>query len=79
MKATGFLQVVADRRPDGRARSLSLARVTQRAPRDPLPGALVVKVSLDIPDELAHVQTVEAAAKAGMLTLVIVPDEEEES
>jgi hypothetical protein len=76
MKATGYLQVTADRRSDGRARALSIARVTQRAPRDPLPGALVVRVELDIPDELAHVQTVEAAAKAGMLTLVIAPEEE---
>jgi hypothetical protein len=76
MKAHGYLQIVADRRSDGRARSLAIKRVTARSPRDPLPGALIVRVSIDVPDELTHVQSVEAAAKAGMLTLVLEPGDE---
>lgn len=75
MKAHGYLQIVPDRRSDGKARSLSIQRVTQRHPRDPLPGAIVVGVSIDIPEEVASAQTVEAVAAAGALSVVIEPEE----
>lgn len=75
MQARGFAQVIIDRTQAGRARSASIKRVTSRYPRDPLPGALVVALAIDIPEALANVQTVEAAAKAGMLTLVLEPEE----
>jgi hypothetical protein len=71
VKASGFIQIVPKRNTQGRATALHIARVTSRSPRDPLPGAIVVRVSIDVPEELANVQTVEAASKAGMLTLVL--------
>jgi hypothetical protein len=74
MKATGYLQIVPERRPDGRVRSLGIARVTNRCPRSPLPGAIVIRVSIDVPEALANVQTVEAAAEAGMLTIALGSD-----
>lgn len=75
MKARGFLQIVPERNSQGRARSLSIQRITQRAPRDPLPGAIIVEVGIDIPDEIASVQTVSAAVKAGACMIVIGPPE----
>lgn len=71
MKATGYLQIVPERTAAGRARSLSIQRVSQRVPRSPLPGAIIVQVSLDIPDDIAHVQTIEAAVAAGAATIVL--------
>jgi hypothetical protein len=71
MKAIGFVQVIPERTPSGVARRASIARVTSKCPRQPLPGALIVRVVLDIPDELANVQTAEAAVAAGMLTLTL--------
>lgn len=71
MKANGYLQIVPERTATGRARSLSIQRVSQRVPRSPLPGAIIVQVSLDIPDDIAHVQTVEAAVSAGAATIVL--------
>lgn len=76
MKAYGYVQVTADRRKDGAARSLRLARVTAGVPRDPLPGALVLKVAVDVPDEWANIQTVEAAASAGLAAIVLEPYED---
>jgi hypothetical protein len=76
VKARGFLQIVPERRADGVARELRIMRVTKRSPLDPLPGAIIVKVCIDVPDELANVQTVEVAAKAGMLTLVLEAEPE---
>lgn len=75
MRAYGYLQVTAERRADGQARGLRIARVTAGVPRDPLPGALIVKVALDVPDEWANIQTVEAAADIGLATLVLEPYE----
>lgn len=76
MKAQGFIQVVPERNALGRAKSLTIKRVTSRYPRDPLAGAIVMRVAVEIPEELANVQTVEAAASAGMLTLVLEPEPE---
>lgn len=76
MKASGFVQVVPERRGDGRARPHAhIARVTGKFPRVPLPGAIVVKVVLDIPDVIADAQTVEAAIEAGATTIVFEPEE----
>lgn len=71
MKATGFLQIVPERGPSGRARALTIANVTGRYPRKPLPGAIILKAEIDIPDALAHAQTIEAAAEAGACTIVL--------
>ncbi len=77
MIARGFIQIVPDRSPSGRARGLSIQRVTRRHPRDPLPGAIVMEVAVSVPDAIANVQTVEATAEAGMLTWVPPePDED---
>jgi hypothetical protein len=77
VKANGFLQVIPERDVAGRALRFTFGPVTQRYPRVPLAGALVVRVSLDIPEELANVQTVEAAVEAGMTTLVLHNYDEE--
>lgn len=75
MKARGYLQIIPTRTTKGQARFLTIKRVTQTHPRDPLPGAIIVGVSIEIPDEVAHAQTVEAVAKAGALAVVIEPEE----
>lgn len=57
MKATGYVQLIADKTDyAGRPTSLKMARVGKRYPADPLPGAIIVKLSVDVPDELLNLQ-----------------------
>jgi len=57
MRAAGYVQIVADTiTMDNKPRSLKIARVTKTYPRDPLPGAIVVKLSVEVPDELLSLQ-----------------------
>jgi len=76
MKAYGFIQIVPERHPDGSVRRLKMERVSSRYPQSPLPGAITVRVALDVPDEIASVQTVEAAVEAGcvVVTLPLIED-----
>lgn len=76
MKAHGFVQIVPERTPSGGVRRLTMARVSSKFPRQPLPGSITVRVVLDIPDEIASVQTAEAAVKAGAVTITIPVMEE---
>ena len=71
MKAHGFVQIIPERHPDGSIRRLSMQRVSQRYPRDPLPGSITVRLVLDIPDEIASVQTAEAAIEAGCVVVTL--------
>lgn len=75
MKAHGFLQIIPERDSQGRTRSLKPERITQKYPYSPLPGAIVVKIAVDIPDEIAAVQTAEAAIEAGVVTMWFEPTE----
>lgn len=79
MKAHGFLQIIPDRDSTGRARALKIERVTGKYPYSPLPGAIVVKVNVEIPDDVANVQTAEAAIEAGVVTMWFEPVEQEAS
>lgn len=50
MKATAYLQVVVDRTTyDGRPYSLKVGRTTAKKPGAPLPNAVVVKFTVDVP------------------------------
>lgn len=73
MRAHGYVQIIPERTPGGQARSLTIQRVTQRYPTVPLPGAIIVEVLIDVPDEIASVQTAEAALEVGVATVVLEP------
>ena len=76
MKAAAFAQILVDRNSLGKARGAHIAKVTQKFPNTPLSGALVVKLEVEIPDNIANIQTYEAAVKAGAVTFV-VPEPED--
>lgn len=50
MKTTCFLQVEPTFFNSGTVREISVARVTQKRPKQPLPGSVVVKLTVDIAD-----------------------------
>lgn len=57
MKATGYVQLTADDVDyHGLPTRLKMARVSKRYPRDPLPGAIIVRLSIEVPDELLRMQ-----------------------
>ena len=76
MRATAFAQILVERNSLGQARGAHIAKVTQKFPHTPLSGAFVVKLVVELPNDIANVQTYEAAVKAGAVTFVVPPVEE---
>lgn len=76
MKSTFYAQFVKDTRSThkGEAR---LINATATAPRKPEPGAVLVKVSLEIPDAAFEPLTAEGVIEAGFVGIPVVVEPEE--
>ena len=79
MRATGYVQLVADRVDrEGRPISLKFGRVSQKYPREPLPGAIVLKLAVEVPDDLLRLQA-EVIADSELATVVVAQEAVEEA
>jgi hypothetical protein len=75
MLATGHVQIIPRRTAGGRVRELVLGNVTQQFPRHPSPGAIVVKLRLEVDEKLLQPRVLEGKVPPGAATIVLeVPE-----
>lgn len=79
MKALAYLQVVPQFSSSGRVLGIRLAKMSTRLPREPLAGALLLRVVVEVPDQVlapidVQVQVpADAIARTAAATAVVVP------
>jgi hypothetical protein len=69
MIATAYVQIVPHRNSSGVPTSLRIVKLTQGPPREPEPGALLAKLSIDIDKEVFIIPTLHVELDGDPLTL----------
>lgn len=75
MKASAYLQIVPERARNGTVRKLKIIRATQTPPTSPEPGALLLRVELEVPVSVFEIPTahVELIATEEEISAATVP------
>ena len=67
MKTTAYLQLAAKHSPGGRVVGISAKRVSSRCPNHPIAGAFLLKLVIEIPDEVFEPTNVHITVPAELV------------